>query len=162
MPNPRAYFLTWTCHGTWLHGDGRGSIDRDHNQYGTAPAAPNRNRNTHQQSRLNTTPQTLNHDGRLIVEQTIRDHCGLRNWTLWAINVRTNHVHVIVAAGDVLPMNVMGQLKSWSTRRLREADLVDASQRIWTKGGSSRFLWDDDSVARATQYVVDGQGEELR
>ena len=26
-----SYFLTFTTYGTWLHGDTRGSVDREHN-----------------------------------------------------------------------------------------------------------------------------------
>ena len=29
-----AYFITFRCYGTWLHGDERGSVDRFHNIYG--------------------------------------------------------------------------------------------------------------------------------
>ncbi len=32
---PLAYFITFRCYGTWLHGDRRGSVDRFHNIYGT-------------------------------------------------------------------------------------------------------------------------------
>jgi REP element-mobilizing transposase RayT len=161
MPDPRGYFLTWTCYGTWLHGDVRGSVDEDHNQFDTASAAPNAARAFHHKARLKDAPTTLDSERRRVVEQTIRDHCEVRRWTMWALSVRTNHVHVIVGAGGVPPGKVMGQLKSWSTRRLREFNLVGEEDRVWTNGGSTRFLWDDDSVARATRYVVAGQGGDL-
>ncbi|MGH9840991.1 MAG: hypothetical protein ACREEM_19730 [Blastocatellia bacterium] len=32
---PLAYLITFRCYGTWLHGDERGSVDRDHNIYRT-------------------------------------------------------------------------------------------------------------------------------
>jgi hypothetical protein len=32
---PLAFMITLRAHGTWLHGDPRGSVDRFHNQYGT-------------------------------------------------------------------------------------------------------------------------------
>jgi len=35
MDQPLAYFLTWQCYGCWLHGDPRGSVDSEHNRYGT-------------------------------------------------------------------------------------------------------------------------------
>ena len=34
MSDPLAYFITFTCYGNWLHGDERGSVDRDHNAPG--------------------------------------------------------------------------------------------------------------------------------
>jgi len=30
---PLAYLITFRCHGTWLPGDERGSVDRFHNRY---------------------------------------------------------------------------------------------------------------------------------
>jgi hypothetical protein len=32
---PLAYLITFPTYGTWLHGDERGSVDRDHNLPGT-------------------------------------------------------------------------------------------------------------------------------
>jgi hypothetical protein len=33
MPHqPLAYFITFTTYGTWLHGNGAGSVDPAHNQ----------------------------------------------------------------------------------------------------------------------------------
>src|SRR6266478_1713782 len=36
MSEPVAYFITFTTYGTWLHGRAPGSVDREHNQPGTA------------------------------------------------------------------------------------------------------------------------------
>ena len=35
MDSGLAYFITFTCYGCWLHGDERGSVDREHNAPGT-------------------------------------------------------------------------------------------------------------------------------
>ncbi len=40
MSTPLAYFITFTCCGTWLHGDERGSVDREHNTPGTPVLEP--------------------------------------------------------------------------------------------------------------------------
>ena len=37
---PLAYFITFTCYGSWLHGDERGSVDRDDNVPGTPVLLP--------------------------------------------------------------------------------------------------------------------------
>lgn len=34
MSEPVAFFLTWSAYGNWLHGDTKGSVDRNHNSYG--------------------------------------------------------------------------------------------------------------------------------
>ena len=40
MPAPIAYFLTWSCYGTWLHGDARGSVDASHRERFTPTIEP--------------------------------------------------------------------------------------------------------------------------
>ncbi len=55
---------------------------------------------------------------RRLVELTIADHCRVRGWTLYTVNCRSNHVHVIVA-GDREPKEIREQFKAWCTRRLK-------------------------------------------
>lgn len=35
---PLAYLITFRTYGTWLHGDERGSVDKNHNKFGTRTA----------------------------------------------------------------------------------------------------------------------------
>jgi len=35
MGAPKGFLITWTCYGTWLWGDGRWSVDDEHNAYAT-------------------------------------------------------------------------------------------------------------------------------
>ena len=44
MSDPIAYFITFRTYGTWLHGDERGSTDRDHNAYDTPLLDPDADR----------------------------------------------------------------------------------------------------------------------
>jgi REP element-mobilizing transposase RayT len=155
MGRPLAYFLTWTCHGTWLHGDERGSVDMGHNQYGTPILGPDSAREDRAGFMAAVEPRVLSDEERSIVERAIRDHALHTGWELLAVNVRTNHVHVVVRTGTE-PERVMGQFKSWATRRLREAGLRD-SHRVWTREGSTRYLFDHASVHRAVDYVVNHQ-----
>lgn len=157
MGRPLAYFLTWTCYGTWLHGDERGSVDAEHNEYRTPVLEANAGREWEAQRRLASEPEVLSEAARDVVERTIRAHCVIRRWGLRAVNVRTNHVHVVVSA-DVEPEVALVQFKAWSTRRLREAGLSAANRDVWTEHGSTRYLWTPESVERACEYVLNGQG----
>lgn len=62
------YLITFSCYGAHLHGDDRGSVDRQD--------APRRH------TVLGATRQT----------------CEYRGWMLLAAHVRTTHVHVVIAA----------------------------------------------------------------
>ncbi len=157
---PRALFLTWTTYGAWHHGDERGSVDYRHNVYGRPLLEPSERRRAARTARLRSHAFVLDADARAIVHETIVKHCEVRQWELLELNVRTNHVHVVVAV-HVGPDDAMSQFKAWCTRRLREAGAASREQRIWSEGGSTRYLWDEDSVARACRYVRDGQGADI-
>ncbi len=73
-----------------------------------------------------------------------------------ALNVRTNHVHIVVT-GQVEPGRILGDLKRWSTRGLREQRLAGANRLVWAEDGSKRWLWDSKAVAAACEYTLNGQ-----
>lgn len=94
------------------------------------------------------------------MRDTIERVCLHRNWTLATLNVRTNHVHLVVTA-DLRPEYVMRSLKSWATRDLVSAGLLEPGTTLWTRHGSTRYLWNAASFEAACAYVRDGQGIEL-
>lgn len=96
---------------------------------------------------------------RTVVESAIREVCTFRG-ALFAINIRTNHVHV-VASNSALPERMMEAFKAYSTRAPRAAQLVDGERKIWSRHGSTRYLWTEEHIATAVEYVVNGQGGEL-
>ena len=119
MADPIAYFITWTCYGTWLPGDERGWVDAK--QPGILSADPARRSKS--QILMTEDPCVLSQHQRQVVEQTIAKHCEIRSWELRALNVRTNHVHVVVSA-NATAETVMEQLKAWCTRKLKEQQRV--------------------------------------
>ncbi len=94
---------------------------------------------------------------RRIVSDAIDRVCKHRKWHLLACNVRSNHVHVVAEAIDTKPEIVMGQLKSWTTRDLREAGAIALTGRIWTNQGSTRWIKDEGSLKAAIDYVLNHQ-----
>ncbi|HHN77223.1 MAG TPA: hypothetical protein ENK11_00915 [Phycisphaerales bacterium] len=151
MP-PLAYFLTWTTYGSWLRGDRRGSVV-DENRWGRAYATPNSRLSSRDTGLLKNEPFLLTHEARPCVHDAIVSVCEHRGWLLHAVNVRSNHVHVVVAANPQ-PERVMAGFKSWATRALRESGFAENGQRVWTRHGSTRYLFDQASLTRAVDYVV--------
>ncbi len=155
-----AYLITFHSYGTWLHGNDCGSVDKFNNWFDFPNIAPNPPRELSAKRRLKSDPFKLSQDVRIHVERTIRDVAVYRSWQLYAINVRSNHVHVVVSA-DETPEKVMNDFKSWSTRRLRESNLVKPNQQVWARHGSTIYLWNEKSLTAACDYVIDGQGDFL-
>jgi REP element-mobilizing transposase RayT len=161
MPNPVAYLITFTTYGTWLHGDGRGSADREgHNRFGDEYLPPEVPRQRFERSETNGEPFHLDEYRRFIVLATLQEVCTHRGWQLLAAHVRSNHLHAIVA-GDASPERMMNDFKSYASRRLNEAKVDSADRKRWTRHGSTRYLWTEDHVQAACRYVIDGQGDPM-
>lgn len=157
---PLAYLITFRCYGTWLHGDERGSIDRRHyDRYGTPEMPPNKKILGDERRELRTLPVSLDKRRRNVVKAAIEEVCENRNYSLYAVNVRTNHVHVVVGASQK-PEAVMNGFKSYATRKLRKARLVTEDAKPWSRHGSTRYLWTDPQLTEAIEYVMFGQGDE--
>jgi hypothetical protein len=158
MGDPLAYFLTWTCYGTWLPGDERGWVQKPGRFQ-----PPNPRLEAIARSLLKEDPCELNTEQRGLVEKIIAKHCAIRGWHLHIARCRTNHVHVVVTA-PIEPEDVRDQFKAWCTRHLKDqqrAGRADPSQAVrenwWTERGSARWLNDEQSLIDAIVYVRDCQ-----
>ena len=163
LPEPLAYFLTWpgTAPGCPAIGAGGSST------------ATVRNFPIRSQTRGAGPPDgnacLLDQDQRRLVELTIGDHCRVRGWTLYTVNCRSNHVHVIVA-GDREPKEIREQFKAWCTRRLkalqqerlRPLSAPDSSaaairQKWWAERGSALYVNDEEGLEAVIHYVREAQ-----
>ena len=160
MNDPLAYLITFTTYGTWLHGRDPGSVDREHNVPGTPVLATDPALEAANRQRLRQEPYQLDEARRTVVLRTIREVAAHRRWQLWAVHVRTNHVHIVVTAARK-PEKVMADFKAWASRRLREACGESADRDRWTQHGSTRYLNTQASLDAAVAYVVDEQGETM-
>lgn len=156
MAAPLAFFITFRCYGTWLHGDVRGSVDQQHRTVGQEPLPRDDFRATFEREEMRWPPMTLTPEQRLLVASAIEEACAFRGWSLLALNVRTNHVHAVVAA-ESGPEKVMTDFKAWATRKLRQAGAVEPGRRPWSRHGSTRWLWTEQDVRDAQEYTVEGQ-----
>ena len=150
------YLITFTCYGTWLHGDPRGSVDKEHNVPGTEFLPQDEERLRRARAMLAQEPVLLNEKQRQVVDATIREVCNYKQWTLLAINVRSNHVHTVVIA-NATPESVMNCFKRYASRHLHEQHLFYKTATIWTRHGSTRYLNDQRSIDNAVRYVLEGQ-----
>jgi len=157
---PLAYFITFSTYGTWLHGREPGSVDRRHNLPGTPYLPANGDVEHKMRSAMRQRPYVLDELRRHIVLRTIKDVAAHRQWRLWAVHVRSNHVHVVITAA-CKPEKVMVDFKAWCSRRLREACDESPDRDRWTQHGSTRYLNDETSFNAAVKYVIDDQGERL-
>jgi REP element-mobilizing transposase RayT len=144
-----------------LHGDERGSIDRFHNQYKAPYLAPSKLRYAHDRELMRSDAVTLDAAQRKSVQSAIEEVCEHRTWFLHAVNVRTNHVHMVMSIRHANPDRALNDLKAYATRRLRRDALWKHNHSPWADRGSKRRLWNERSIALAIDYVLNGQGVSL-
>jgi REP element-mobilizing transposase RayT len=167
LPEALAYFLTWTTYGTWLPGDERGWV-----KYRSGMQLPDPIVQREAAARMTEDACRLDQEQRRLVETTVADHCRARGWILYAVNCRSNHVHVVVAAADRHPKDVREQFKAWCTRRLKEREQAQRDpssarpsppreppirEKWWTERGSGLYINDEDGLEAVIHYVREGQ-----
>ena len=158
--SPLGYLLTFRSYGTWLHGDEHGSVDRFHRIYGTPKLPRSGERQKYERRLMKQKPLTLDSRQRAAVEFGIRETCTYRKWSLWALNVRTNHIHGVIYA-NCKPEAILSALKANATRSMRESGCWNSELSPWAYGGSKKYLWTEKELADAIAYVQYDQGEPL-
>ncbi|MCX7116007.1 MAG: transposase [Gammaproteobacteria bacterium] len=154
---PLAYFITFTCYGTWLHGEKPTSVDRLHNTPGTDFLSFNAKRSQLIKKRISEASYLLDESRRSVVLQSIIEVCRYRQWVLLAAHVRSNHVHLVIHAISQ-PEHMMNTIKSYASRYLNEAKLDEDRVNRWTRHGSTQYLWKEAEVEATIQYVIHEQG----
>ncbi|MFN0140617.1 MAG: transposase [Pyrinomonadaceae bacterium] len=150
---PLAYLLTFRTFGTWLHGDDRGSVRRNgNNRYGEPKVTASVPLRDALERARQVASVVLDAAQRDCVTQAIKEVCEFRKYVLRAINVRTNHGHVVVSAA-LKPEKIVNDFKVYATRLLRTRGLCSPIQKVWSRGASTRYLWKPRHVVGAVDYV---------
>ena len=84
---PWAYFLTVDCYGVRLHGDSRGSVDRDHNTPGGRFVPESSRRRWIERTIMTESRAVLFRADRGVVLEEIQRTCEYREWELHAAHV---------------------------------------------------------------------------
>jgi len=154
------YLITFACYGCHMHGDESGSVDREHHLPGSRLVEADPQRLVAERQRMHQPPYGMDRIRREAVLASLVERCSTRHWTLLAAHVRTSHVHIVVAA-DAPPERIMNDLKSYASRCLNRLGLDEPARNRWARHGSTRWLWQPQSVSAAIQYVVDEQGDPM-
>jgi REP element-mobilizing transposase RayT len=158
---PQAYLLTIRTFGTSLHGDKRFSVGRNgKNIFGGPAILPNAGLEKWMIDEMRQQARTLNERERRVVQESLEELCGRKDYRLQASNIRSNHGHAVITA-QRKPERLIIEMKANATKFLREAGLATETERIWSRGKSRRYLWKPRNVIAAINYVLYGQGEQI-
>ena len=160
----RHWLLTWTTYGTWLPGDERGFVGpvrdvdgakRNRNEVGAPYRAGGEFIGRAAEIAMGGRPLYLSVEHASLVRDQVLETARHRGWTVRAVAVMANHVHVLVGVpGDPEPETLLRDLKSWASRALNERFEVPDGGRWWTRSGSKRKKV-GAGVGQAVAYVRD-------
>ncbi|QDU94875.1 Transposase IS200 like protein [Lignipirellula cremea] len=150
--DPLAYFITWTVYGTHLQGDSDGWRRRSRGQQNPQPRLQR-----WRAERLKHEIVLLSPADRTAVTESCHQHCRRRDWKLWEINVRSNHLHLVVTATGYAGTTVRDQLKANATRAVREHAALFRDRPVWTSGGDWRCVNTDADLDAVCLYVREAQ-----
>ena len=151
------YLLTFTCYGTRLHGDTRGTVDRNNNRYGMPFLSPETRRTRASVSRMKYLAYRLDPPAQKAVKKGIRHGCARRNWKFHAAHIRHTHAHVVLSASSD-PEPILNALKSYASQSLNRCGIDKGRTKRWARHGSTVYLWTEEELARVIRYVLELQG----
>ncbi len=158
---PLAHLITFRSYGTWLTGMSAARLFVFTININRRTFAQTRGRLEANLDRLSHDIVTLNAQQRESTENAIRETCTVRKWALLATNVRTNHVHSVVSIGTAKPESALNAFKAYATRKMRREGCWRLERSPWADKGSKRSLWNERSVERAIDHVLNGPGDDL-
>ncbi|MCX7120266.1 MAG: transposase [Gammaproteobacteria bacterium] len=157
---PCAYLITFRTYASWMHGDDRTSVDRINNRFNTPRIKPNPSLHRSMREMQKQASIILNQrQGEIILDSTAHV-CHKNNWPLHALHIRTNHVHVTVTS-ERKPEHVMTQIKAHATQYLRKQNAFPKEKKIWSRHGSTEYLWQAEDLYFASEYTIEKQGKKM-
>lgn len=171
MPNNPiviAHHIIWTCYGTWLPNDPRGSTSKTIRcnaiaevgelHFGRKKVQP---LGKDIRAFYESARQVLRHPIVLLDERARRSVADSfarvvdeNKLTCWACAIMPDHVHILIRKHKLTFEEMMEQLKDQSAASLRAAGLAPNDHPVWTAhGGWSVFQDHPDDVRRTIGYI---------
>ena len=138
------YMITWTTYGSWLQGDKRGYVID-----GRILGRNNKLRSTNQRQQKYPTFK-LNPQQRQTVEEAILEEAKRINHKVFAIAVRSGHVHIVASVSRESIEQAVHRYKYSAILALRKLGIQG---KIWSKGFDKRFCFTDKELETKVKYV---------
>ena len=151
---PIAHHITWGTYGTRLHGDSRGTVDRDHNEYGEPVIGFDQHRWYRETRELKHPVVRFEQTEMKLVESLVPSICERGGWELHACAGGPDHVHVLLDARNKADAkSVRRMLKRWLGQALCEQNPRPDGASWWAECGSAKYVFERDYFFAALEYV---------
>jgi len=155
-PAQATWHLTFGTYGTRLHGDGRPTVDRKHNERGQPFVETDLERTAAARDRMRGEPVHLTAPQRAVIESVVPDICERGGWTyrLCATPADEDHVHVLLdARPQIDPNAILKWLKRWLGEELTRRWGKPPSDTWWASGGSTLPVKTNDYLRNVYDYI---------
>ena len=144
MAKTIAYMVTWTTYGTWLQGDKRkyvkdGQILRENKALADIC-----------NKLLTKEPVRFDKEQRRIVEDAIRQKAVQFGQQIYALAVRSKHVHLLV---EYIPKPIELVVQHYKTCAFMALRKIGITGQIWTKGFNKRYCFDETTLQKKIEYI---------
>ncbi len=144
MQNTLGYMLTWTTYGSWLQGDTSGYV-KDGIMLGENKSLAMTNK-----KHLSKNVVILTQSQSSMIEDAIRTKANEIGHKIYAIAVRSSHVHIVAGYTKTDIGLIVRYYKMAGQTALRNEGFEG---RLWTKGFDKRFCFDEQSLKARIDYV---------
>ena len=135
---------TWTTYGTWLQGNKKGYV-KNGTTLAPNPELEKTNKALLKYDKINI-PKGL----RETVKNAILKEAEEIGQKVYAIAVRSNHVHIVAESIGKRCGYSVGRFKRAATKALRKFGFANI---IWTKGFDKRYCYHQDELEAKIKYV---------
>ncbi len=144
MQKVLGYMLTWTAYGSWLQGDRRKYV-KNGQILDPNPSLESKNKKNMKYPKvLLTTAQ------RKIIEKAVIEESTGLNQKIHAITVGKSHIHLVVDCNFMSASSAVSHYKNAARLVMERNGFVG---RLWTKGFSTRYCFDENQLNKVIQYV---------
>ena len=144
MPKMLGYMVTWTTYGTWLPGDDRGYVSHGN------ILGKNEDLRKANIRRLKSKIVNLSRQEQEVVRRAILSRAESLRQKIYAIVVRSNHVHIVAQHVSESIEMVVSYYKNAARLALRSRGFTG---RFWSRGFDKRFCYDLVQLESKIEYV---------
>lgn len=152
---PLAYHITFGTYGARLHGDSRGTVDREHNGFGDSILEHDLERLQEAAGRLRFDPIYFTAEQREFLESIIPSICDRGSWQHVVSAAGPDHVHVCLIAPVVPGDRIKPWLKRWLGEALSARWPLSKGASWWAEHGSVKWIFDEAYFQNVKKYIED-------
>ncbi len=137
--------LTWTTYGSWLQGDRRKYVKNGR------ILEPNPSLERNNKANMKYPKVLLNPAQKEYIEKAIKEKSAELNQKIYAFAIGAGHIHLVTDCNFISAASAVSHYKNAARLVMERSGFVG---RLWTKGFSVRYCFDENQLNNIIQYVI--------